>query len=133
MNAQKYNGWTNRETWLINLHGFTEAVEDHYIHDLFEPDGKICAMFVTDETNDDLYWSVIVEDYKEDFIHALAGYFQKEVEYYLDEVAPLDNVFLQDLMPDMRPYRHGGVINYMELAEHVFETIKEYAEHNGWS
>jgi len=32
-----YNGWTNRETWLVNLHYNPETIEDiDYIQDMLE-------------------------------------------------------------------------------------------------
>ena len=28
MRSEKYNGWTNRETWLVNIHFNPQSVED---------------------------------------------------------------------------------------------------------
>ena len=132
MNAQKYNGWTNRETWLINLHGFLEAVEDRWIHDMFDSEGYIQAIYL-DVRQNILTYREVTCFYEEEFKAAVAASIQADVQHYLDDVAPIANSFLNDLLPDMRPYRHGGVINYMELAEHVMQVIQDYAEHNGWS
>lgn len=34
--SEKYNGWTNRETWLVNLY-YGENLQD-YVNDLFKQD-----------------------------------------------------------------------------------------------
>lgn len=132
MNAQKYNGWTNRETWLVHLHGFTDAVEQRWIFDMFEPDGSLCGTYLATNQIIDrrVTWNEIASNLKDEFITALRFEIHAEVEHYLDEVAHLDNVFVQDLLPDVS--LRGGVINYWELADSIFHGIKEYAEGIGW-
>jgi len=133
MNAQKYNGWYNRETWCVNLHGFTDNVSSRWIHDMFEADGRLCGTYFNWRLDRHLTWSEVSSEFKSEFMDELENEIYSDVEHYLEEVVHLDNIFVQDIMPDMRPHWKGGCVNYEELAEHIFEEIKQYAEHNGWS
>ena len=133
MNAQKYNGWTNRETWCVNLHGFSEAVENRWIHDIFEVGGSICGTYLVSSQLIDrrVSWSELSGELEDEFIATLARDIHADVEHYLEEVVHLDSVFVQDMLPCLS--LRGGAVNYWELAEHVYDTIRWYAEHNGWS
>ena len=72
MDTQKYNGWTNYATWLVNLHfenlDFTEEVDSGVFDDMS----------------------------KDDIRCHVASLIQEYVEMYLDEVCAVTNSLVQD-------------------------------------
>ena len=97
MDTQKYNGWTNYATWLVNMHfdglDFTDYIEDGVFDDM---------------NADDIRCHV-------------ASSIQEIVESYLDEVLDSDNVnpvFLSDLI--------NATINdvdWHDIADHYVDDI----------
>lgn len=83
-NKQSYNGWTNRETWLVNLH-FEETVRNFigdssvnennyevaenlkdYMETIWEDDFDNLSSFLKDYIDLSLIdWNEIVENYEE--------------------------------------------------------------------
>ena len=74
MDTQKYNGWTNYATWMVNLHfdcfDFTDDVESGVFDDMDAHDIR-CHV---------------------------ASWIQEYVESYLEEVVLGNNCFVQDLI-----------------------------------
>jgi hypothetical protein len=81
---EKYNGWTNRETWLVNLH-FGETLQDYsgeyylegeavehnlatlledWLDELLEPDLENVSSFIKDYIDFSLIdWNELAEHY----------------------------------------------------------------------
>jgi len=74
MDTQKYNGWTNYATWLVNLH-----------FDCMDFDDQVDEGHFDDMDADDIRCYV-------------ASYVQEFVEAYLVEVVDTYNCFLQDII-----------------------------------
>ena len=101
---KKYNGWTNRETWLVNLY-FGEAFYD-YIKERLEEEGAL-EQFNTNDQEAISKIAVVYKDYVEDY-----------VESYLEEELEKLSSFLLD-------YIDLGLIDWYDLAENVYSDLKE--------
>ena len=90
-----YNGWTNRGTWLVNLH-----FEENLALDIAE------YLEQTDNIEDMTY---------NDIIDEVASFIEQFISDFIEEQNL--NIFIQDLLED-------GDINYRELARHyVYDEI----------
>lgn len=98
---KKYNGWTNRETWLVNLH-FGEAFYD-YIKERLEEEGEALEQFNRDD---------------QEAISKIATIYKGYVESYLEEELEKLSSFLSD-------YINLGLIDWYDLAESVYNDLKE--------
>ena len=94
MNTQKYNGWTNYETWLTNLHFENFDFED--IMDIF------------DDCQD-----------KDDMLIRIADYIKDYVEEFVEQFR-LDsrNLFIDDLLNAAL-----GEVDYRDIAEHYIDDV----------
>lgn len=94
MDTQKYNGWTNYATWLVNLHvdylDFTDTIEDGTFDDMD----------------------------KDNILGYVASYIQELVESYLDEVVDTDNCFVQDIMNATI-----NDVDWHDIADHYVDDI----------
>ena len=95
MDTQKYNGWTNWATWMVNLH----------FGDL-------------DFTNDVLESGEFDDMAPGDIRRYVASWIQAYVESYLDEVADTNNCFVSDLINGtMRD------VDWHDIADHYVDDI----------
>jgi hypothetical protein len=96
MDTQKYNGWTNYATWLVNLHfdnlDFTDEVELGAFDDM-DADGIRCHV---------------------------AAWIQMFVESYLDEVAGTDNLFVLDVISTTI-----NDVDWHDIADHYVDDIQD--------
>ena len=96
MDTQKYNGWTNWATWMVNLHfdglDFTDEIEDGTFDDMD----------------------------KDDIRCRLASYIQEYVESYLEEVADTSNAFVSDLINGTIQD-----VDWHDIADHYVDDILE--------
>jgi catabolite regulation protein CreA len=96
MDTQKYNGWTNYATWLVNLHfdnlDFTDEV-DVGVFDDMDADGIRCHV---------------------------ASLIQYYVESYLDEVVDTNNCFVQDIMNSTINH-----VDWHDIADHYVDDIQD--------
>ena len=96
MDTQKYNGWTNYATWLVNLHfdclDFTDDVESGVFDDMGHG-GIRCHV---------------------------ASCIQELVESYLDEVTDIDNSFVDDLINSTI-----NDVDWHDIADHYVDDIKD--------
>ena len=94
MDTQKYNGWTNYATWLVNLHfdnlDFTDEVESGVFDDM-DADDIRCHV---------------------------ASWIQEAVESYLDEVAGTDNLFVLDVVSATI-----NDVDWHDIADHYVDDI----------
>lgn len=94
MDTQKYNGWTNYATWLVNLHfenlDFTDEVESGCF----------------DNMN------------KDDLLGYVASWIQEYVESYLEEVVDTNNCFVQDLINSTI-----NDVDWHDIADHYVDDI----------
>ena len=96
MDTQKYNGWTNYATWMVNLHfdclDFTDDVESGVFDDM---------------DADDIRGHV-------------ASWIQEYVEMYLDEVVDIHNPFAQDLINSTL-----NDVDWHDIADHYVDDIQD--------
>lgn len=93
MSDNKYNGWTNRATWLVPLH-FESSFDDFIKEAIEENDGD-----------------------KDKALEAIRDYIESTVnEIYDEEVAKIENIFVSDLIDKDN-------INFTEIAEHLSGDI----------
>lgn len=92
METRKYNGWTNYETWLVNLH-FDQQFND---------------MKITKEDFDD--------EELEEQVYNLSEFIQQTVEMVAEEAVDEDNSFVVDLVRTAL-----DECNFYEIAEHYVE------------
>ena len=94
MDTQKYNGWTNWATWMVNLHfdglDFTDEIENGSFDDIS----------------------------KDDLRCQLAYTIQEYVESYLDEVADTSNTFVADLISGTMQD-----VDWHDIADHYVDDI----------
>ena len=94
MDTQKYNGWTNYATWLVNLHfenlDFTDDVESGCF----------------DNMN------------KDDLLGYVASWIQEYVECYLEEVVDTDNPFVSDMISTTL-----NDADWHDIADHYVDDI----------
>jgi hypothetical protein len=95
MTNQKYNGWTNRETWLVTLY-FSETLQD---------DMKECLHMYDGETPTE-----------NDLKYQIAGMLETCFENYLDEELEYLSNFIKD-------YLDFSLINWIELAENYLSDF----------
>lgn len=94
MDTQKYNGWTNYATWMVNLH--------------FE------YLDFTDEVD-----SGVFDDMSKDDIRChVASLTQQYVEDYLDAVVDITNCFVQDLINATI-----NDVDWHDIADHYVDDI----------
>jgi hypothetical protein len=117
-----YNGWTNRATWLVDVWDFFNL--DHVRQAI---DNIINGDAGTDsEINADI---VKISGLERAITVALAKWLENDHDYRLDEVIgfkKLLDVYLQDHINTSL-----WAINWLEIAEHYDEEIKEALAENG--
>ena len=96
MNTQKYNGWTNYETWLTNL--YFDNFDFEEVMDIF------------DDCRD-----------RADMLNRIEDYIKDYVEEYVEQFR-LDsrNLFIDDLLNAAL-----GEVDYREIAEHYIDDVFE--------
>jgi hypothetical protein len=94
MNTQKYNGWTNYETWLINLHFDNFDFEE--------------VMDIFDDCQDRGDMLTRIADYIENYV-------EEVVESMVEE--PL-NPLLQDIISSTLTE-----VDYRDIAEHYIDDV----------
>ena len=96
MDTKKYNGWTNWETWMVNLHfecfDFTDQVDDGVFNDMD----------------------------KNDIRCHVASYIQEYVESYLEEVVNTIDAFVSDVI-----YGTIQEVDWHDIADHYVDDILE--------
>jgi predicted DNA-binding protein len=96
MDTQKYNGWTNYATWMVNLHfgnlDFTDDVESGVFDDM-DADGIRCHV---------------------------ASLIKELVKSYLDEVAGTDSLFVRDIMNATI-----NDVDWHDIADHYVDDIQD--------
>jgi hypothetical protein len=106
MNTQKYNGWTNYETWLCNL--WFDNFDFEEVMDIFDD----C------QDRDDML--LRIEDYIKDYVEEI-------VEVSLEQ--PIKFGFISDMLNSSMQE-----IDYRDIAEHyiddVFETYHKSNDEN---
>ena len=97
-NPNKYNGWTNYETWLCNL-----WFENYDFTDILD----------------------IFEDYKErdDILRVIKNYIKDDVEYRVEESRESASGFVNDLINAAL-----GEIDYYDIAEHYVDDVMSQLE-----
>ncbi len=92
-NPNKYNGWTNYETWLCNL-----WFENYDFTDILD----------------------IFEDYeeKDDILRIIKNYIKDDVEYRVEESRESASGFVNDLINAAL-----GEIDYYDIAEHYVDDV----------
>ena len=93
MNTQKYNGWTNYETWLTNLHFDNFDFEE--------------VMDIFDDCQD-----------KGDILNRIEDYIKDYVEDYVEQFADSSNHFIADLIGSAL-----SEIDYRDIAEHYIDDV----------
>ena len=96
MDTQKYNGWTNYATWLVNLH-----------FDCLDFSDEIDSGVFDDMDADDIRGHV-------------ASLIQELVESYLDEVVTIDHSFVQDIMNATI-----NDVDWHDIADHYLDDIQD--------
>ena len=67
MSERGYNGWTNRETWLINVWFNPESREDvEMARECFEEAYDQLPPFMKDFVSDNINWEELAEHFEED-------------------------------------------------------------------
>jgi len=94
MNTQKYNGWTNYETWLINLHFENFDFED--------------VMEIFDDCKDKGEMLTRIADYIENYVEDV-------VESMVEEPS---SCLIQDLIRSAL-----GEVDYRDIAEHYIDDV----------
>jgi len=97
-NPNKYNGWTNYETWLCNL-----WFENYDFTDILG----------------------IFEDYEErdDILRVITNYIKDDVEYRVEESRESASGFVNDLINAAL-----GEIDYYDIAEHYVDDVMSQLE-----
>ena len=93
MNTQKYNGWTNYETWLCNLH--FDGFDFEEIMDIF------------DDCRD-----------KGDMLIRISDYIKDYVEEVVEQTRDDNTGFVVDLINAAL-----GEIDYRDIAEHYIDDV----------
>ena len=102
-NTETYNGWTNRETWVVRVHDFFD-----YEHVVEAIDDK-CKEITIGSRHAPQRTTKWVQAW-------LADWMQELHEEYLEELNL--NPYVTDLLGDHR-------INWLELASHYEDEISE--------
>ena len=99
MDTQKYNGWTNYATWMVNLHfdslDFSDEVESGQFDDM-DADDIRCHV---------------------------ASSIQELVKSYLEEVVDTNNCFVADVINSTI-----NDVDWHDIAEHYVDDIVEHVE-----
>ncbi|AGR46662.1 hypothetical protein PP653_gp039 [Bacillus phage Basilisk] len=105
MTNEKYNGWTNRETWLVNLY-FGESLSSMVRENVQEGN-----MDLTQNEND------------------IKGEIAQTCESWLDEVTGEE---VENLSSFLKDFLNLGLIDWYDIAETIYDdevkTIKEEQE-----
>ena len=96
MDTQKYNGWTNYATWLVNLH--------------------FCNLDFTDDVESGAFDDMDADDIR---CH-VASWIQELVESYLDEVVDTDNLFVLDVVSTTI-----NDVDWHDIADHYVDDIQD--------
>jgi hypothetical protein len=94
MNTQKYNGWTNYETWLTNLHFDNFDFEE--------------VMDIFDDCQDKGEMLNRIEDYIKDYVEEFVEQFRNDSR----------NLFIDDLINTAL-----GEVDYRDIAEHYIDDV----------
>ena len=94
MNIQKYNGWTNYETWLCNL--YFDNFDFEEVMDIFDD----C------QDKDDML--IRISDYIKDYVEEFVESFRTDSR----------NLFIDDLLNAAL-----GEIDYRDIAEHYIDDV----------
>jgi len=113
--CEKYNGWTNRETWLVGVHGF---FDDEWIQEALRDaisNNSLCQGYGYDAITrrQELggvprAWELWLADWME----------QQMDDYLSDSDEIVLSPIVKDLMGDHK-------INWLEIAEHYREQIAD--------
>jgi len=109
--GEEYNGWTNRETWLVGL------------WDFFDADTIKEALQNTTENPERIGYEVIAND------EALGGMKRALTLYLADWMEQEHDEFIEEATATLDPYIKAFIadqkINWLERAGHYDEEIKE--------
>tara|TARA_R100000501_G_scaffold16962_1_gene31142 strand:+ start:52 stop:426 length:375 start_codon:yes stop_codon:yes gene_type:complete len=112
MMSEEYNGWTNRQTWIINVHEFFDY---DYIEEVIKeqiiPDIAKRPMF-----KDDGQFQMVARNLLAQWMENNFNLYVEESLHTIEE-APLN--FLFDLIRSID-------IDWQQLASHYEELIEEY-------
>jgi predicted RNase H-like HicB family nuclease len=109
--AEEYNGWTNRETWLVG------------VWDFFDADTIKEALQNTTENPERIGYEVIANDealggMKRALTLYLADWMEQEHDEFIEEATATLDPYIKDFIADQK-------INWLEIAGHYDEEIKE--------
>ena len=106
-----YNGWTNRETWLVGVHdiidydqvkeALEEAVSYGHAYAIIADDSGLSG----EERALTLALSDWLKDYHESFLYDILDF--------------------EKINPYIKDFTNFGAINWLEIAEHYDQEIKE--------
>ena len=109
--GEEYNGWTNRETWLVG------------VHDFFDSDTIEETLQNTTENPERIGYEVIAND------EALGGMERALTLYLADWMKDYHDQDIEEATENLNPYIKEFIadhkINWIEIAEHYGEQIKE--------
>ena len=94
MDTQKYNGWTNYATWLINLH------------------------FQNLDFTDDVESGCFDNQDKDELLDYLASWIQEYVECQLEELIDTSNGLVNDII-----YSTISDVDWHDIADHYVDDI----------
>ena len=109
--GERYNGWTNRETWLVG------------VWDFFDADTIKEALQNTTENPDRIGYEMIANDdalggMERALTLYLADWMEQEHDEFIEEATATLNPYIKDFIADQK-------INWLEIAGHYDEEIKE--------
>ena len=120
--GERYNGWTNRETWLVGVWDFfdydqiREVLKDAVVESGDEFMGRKSLA-------DGIRYDVIAND------EALGGMERALTLYLADWMKDYHDDFIEDATATLNPYIKDFIadhkINWLEIAGHYDEEIKE--------
>ena len=120
--GERYNGWTNRETWLVEVWDFfdyyqiREVLKDAVMESGYEFMGRKSLAY-------DIRYDVIAND------EALGGMERALTLYLADWMKDYHDDFIEDATATLNPYIKDFIadhkINWLEIAGHYDEEIKE--------
>ena len=109
--GEEYNGWTNRETWLVG------------VWDFFDADTIKEALQNTTENPERIGYEVIANDealggMERALTLYLADWMEQEHDEFIEEATATLDPYIKDFIADQK-------INWLEIAGHYDEEIKE--------
>ena len=120
--GERYNGWTNRETWLVEVWDFfdyyqiREVLKDAVMESGYEFMGRKSLAY-------DIRYDVIAND------EALGGMERALTLYLADWMKDYHDHCIEEATENLNPYIKDFIadhkINWVEIAEHYDEEIKE--------